>query len=450
MYTLTQRDIPLNDSYEVIVAGGGPAGCAAAAAAAREGARTLLIESTYSLGGMGTSGLVPAWCPFSDKEKIIYRGLAQKVFQAARASVPHQGPMDTDWVAIDPEALKRIYDRLVREAGADVLFGRTVCGADVQEGRITALLTAGKDGLRAFKAGVYVDCTGDGDLAALAGAEFHQQPTARVMAATLCFTLTNVDEYAYLYDPVSGRHHGGIHPNNPRSIVYKIAADPAYPAITDTHLCNNLVGPRTVGFNAGHIFELDATDPAALTAAMAEGREIARQYREALAAYFPAAFASAHLVATAPLMGVRESRRIMGDYVLTGEDYLHRATFQDDICRNCYYMDIHPGREESIQSAEQQQALMRTQFRYEKGESHGIPYRCLTPRGLCNLLVAGRPISCDRKIQGSVRVMPACLCTGEAAGVAACHAAQEHGGEVRAVDVDRLRARLLEEGAYLG
>ncbi len=450
MYTLSVRDIPVNDQYEVIVVGGGPAGCAAAASAAREGAKTLLLEAAYALGGMGTMGLVPAWCPFSDKEKIIYRGLAQRVLEEARAFVPHHGREDTDWVAIDPEALKRIYDRLVTGAGADVLFGSAVCGVEAAGGRIDALLAANKEGLTAYRAKVYIDCTGDGDVAARAGASYEQQDKARIMAATHCFTLTNVDEHAYLYDRESGRQYGGIHPNNPRSIAYQMAADPAYPAITDAHLCNNLIGPGTVGFNAGHIFELDSTDPAALSKAVMEGREMARQFRDALAKYFPSAFAAAWLSATAPLMGVRESRRIIGDYLLTGDDYIARASFPDDICRNCYYMDLHPGKGGAVQTAEGQAALHKTQFRYERGESHGIPYRCLTPKGLRNLLVAGRPISCDRRIQGSVRVMPVCLCTGEAAGMAACHALRFHDCDVHAVDIIRLRTRLLKEGAYLG
>ena len=450
MYTLSARKIPVNDEYEVIVVGGGPAGCAAAASAAREGAKTLLLESTYALGGMGTVGLVPAWCPFSDKEKVIYKGLAEKVFEEAKAFVPHHGQGDTDWVAIDPEGLKGIYDRLVTGAGAQALFGSQLCGVEAEAGEVKALLVANKGGLTAYRAGVYIDCTGDGDLAARAGAAYEQQDNAHIMAATHCFILTMVDEHAYMYDRDSGRHYGGIHPNNPRSIVYQIAADPDYPAIVDTHLCNNLIGPGAVGFNAGHIFELDATDPAALSKAVMEGREIARQFKDALAQYFPSAFASAHLTATAPLMGVRESRRILGDYMLTGDDYIARATFDDDICRNAYYMDVHPGRDGAIQSAAQQAALHKTQFRYGKGESHGIPYRCLTPRGLRNVLVAGRPISCDRQIQGSVRVMPVCLCTGEAAGMAACHAVSSCDCDVHAVDVARLRRRLLEEGAYLG
>src|ERR1700722_17766471 len=107
------RSLPLDDSWDVIVVGGGPAGSTAAAAAAREGAKTLLIEFSGALGGSGTSALVPAWCPFSDKEKIIYRGLAERVFEECKAGMPHVPKDKLDWVAIDPERLKRVYDKLV-------------------------------------------------------------------------------------------------------------------------------------------------------------------------------------------------------------------------------------------------------------------------------------------------------------------------------------------------
>ncbi|MFZ4681681.1 MAG: FAD-dependent oxidoreductase, partial [Terrimicrobiaceae bacterium] len=115
-----ERSLPLDDSWDVIVIGGGPSGSTAAAAAAREGARTLLIETTASLGGSGTIALVPAWCPFSDKEKIIYRGLAEKVFNAAKEGMAHVGKDDLDWVPIDAERLKRVYDDLVSGFGASV------------------------------------------------------------------------------------------------------------------------------------------------------------------------------------------------------------------------------------------------------------------------------------------------------------------------------------------
>ena len=112
-YTLKPREIPMHDGYDVIVVGGGPAGVAAAYSAAREGANTLLIEATGALGGMSTMGMVPAWCPFSDKEKIIYRGLAERIFNAGKAETPFVDPKRLDWVPINPEVMKVIYDDLM-------------------------------------------------------------------------------------------------------------------------------------------------------------------------------------------------------------------------------------------------------------------------------------------------------------------------------------------------
>lgn len=440
-FTLKSKEIPLNTSYDVIVAGGGPAGCTAAAAAAREGARTLLIEATGSLGGMGTSGLVPAWCPFSDKQKMVYRGLAAKVFETLKAQMPHVKPDALDWVPIDPEKLKRVYDDLVTEAGADVLFLTSL--ADVERdaaGSVTAIVALNKGGLQAFKAKVYVDCTGDGDVAAWAGAEYGKgdEETGELQPATHCFILGNVDDYAYL----NGQN---LHADNPLSPIHDVVRSGEYPGIPDTHLCNNLVAPRAVGFNAGHLWGVDNTDAFSVSKAMIQGRRMAAAYRDMLAGVQPSAFGNAFVMSTGTLIGTRESRRIIGDYVLTAEDYVARRSFPDEICRNSYFIDVHGTQKE--QQSGTGSGLSITL--YGPGESHGIPYRCLTPRGLRNVLVAGRSISCDRRVLGSVRVMPVCLAMGEAAGIAAALAAGQTDADVHAVDVAVLRGRLRAEGAYL-
>ncbi|OJU16819.1 MAG: tat (twin-arginine translocation) pathway signal sequence [Clostridiales bacterium 43-6] len=442
MYAVN-RLVPLSDGWDVIVVGGGPAGCTAAAAAAREGAKTLLVEATGALGGMGTSGLIPAWCPFSDLEKIIYRGLGEQIFNRLKEGMPHIPKDKLDWVEIEPELLKRIYDDVVVSSGAEILFNTTLSGVDTDDnGKVTGILLSNKNGLTAYQAKVYVDCTGDGDLAAWAGAEYEKgdAETGDMQAATLCFVLTNVDEYAY-------RYLGNLYGGNPESPIHAILKSGKYPLIKDTHLCHSLIGPGTVGFNAGHIWGVDNTKPESVSAALVEGRKMAEQFKQGLQEFFPAAFGNAHLAVTAPLLGIRETRRIIGDYVLTAEDYLARQSFADEICRNSYYIDIHRTPKEKAHDAA---TGTKKEFeRYGKGESHGIPYRCLTPKGLDNVLVAGRAISCDRVILGSVRVMPTCLATGEAAGLAAALATQAVNVNVHTVDTETLRNRLKEEGQYL-
>jgi len=441
-YTLKERELPLDDSWDVIVVGGGPAGCTAATAAARDGAKTLLVEATCTLGGMGTMGLVPAWCPFSDHEKIVYRGLAQRVLEATRSAMPHLSEKNVDWVPIDPERLKRVYDDMVTESGASILFGTMLAAVETKDGHTDTLIVTNKSGLTALRAKVYVDCTGDADLAAWAGAETVKgDDHGDLQPATHCFILANVDTYAYTTTSC-------LHRLKPGSPAVDIARDEKYPLIRDTHICNSLIGPGTVGFNAGHLWQVDNTDPVSVSKAMVDGRRQAAQFRDAFAEYDPRAFGDAFLVATAPLMGIRETRRIVGEYVLTIDDYLARRTFPDEICRNSYHVDVHHSANEIEKNIRGEVHGMGRYEHYGPGESHGIPYRCLVPKGLSNVLVAGRSISTDRDTQGSTRVMPVCLAMGEAAGAAAAMSVETK-GDVRSVDVETLRARLRDAGAYL-
>ncbi len=439
-FSLASRAVPLDDRWDVIVVGGGPAGCTAAAAAARAGAKTLLVEATGALGGMGTSGLVPAWCPFTDGERIIYGGMAERILRQGIAGMPHVPADQYAWTPIDAELLKRLYDDLVAQHGATVLFNSQLVAVERgPAGRVDALVVANKAGLTAFRAKVYVDATGDADLAAWAGAPFEKgDETGEMQPVTLCFTLANVDMYAY--------QHCGKVKYSPDGVnaIDAIVASGKYPEIPDRHACNNIVGPGCVGFNAGHIWQVDNTDPFSVSAALPQGRRIAKAFRDACAEFCPAAFANAHLVQTAALMGVRETRRIAGDYRLTLDDFVARRSFPDEICRNSYFVDVHHRRNEIGTDKEGAD----TAIRLGKGESHGIPYRCLTPQGLADVLVAGRSISTDREVQGSTRVMPVCLCMGEAAGLAAAMAAADD-GDVHAVDVAALRDTLRTHGAYL-
>ena len=426
--TLKQTKIKIDDQWDVIVVGAGPSGCAAAIAAAREGARTLLIEGTGALGGMGTSGLLNAWCPFTDGEKIIYKGIAEKVFLESKKGVPHI--KGDDWVAIDAEYLKVVYDDMVTSSGASVLFFSTVAAVEMKnKEEIDAVVVANKTGLTAYKAKVFIDCTGDGDLAAWAGAKFVLgDENGNVQQGTLCFTVSNIDTHQY---SLVGSVYGG----RKDSPIHNILKSGKYDLITDAHFNDKHAGPAYLAFNAGHV-AVNSLDPVSVTESMMRGRKLARQLHDAMKEFSPGIFAASHLAATSALMGVREGRRITCDYTFTIEDWLARKDFDDSIGRNSYYIDVHKKNSTHYP-------------RYGKGESHGIPYRCLAPVGLKNVLVAGRCISTDHYAYGSLRVMPPCLVTGEAAGMAAMHAVKQAKNDVHKIDTSYLQKRLKEEGQLL-
>ncbi len=453
-YVLKARSVPLEDAWDVIVVGGGPAGCAAATAAAREGARTLLVEATGTLGGMGTAGLVPWFCGYHDGENIIARGIAEHVrfelhqgmsfVREPRASFPTKGPDDP---AIDPELLKRVYDNLVTNSGAEILFHTQLAAVEMNDDTsVDAILATNKRGLGAYRAKVYVDATGDGDLAAWAGATVEKgDENGSLQPGTQCFMITNVDEEGLAQGPK-------VHFYDPNSPIWKIIKDENYPDIIELHSCLRKIGPRAFGFNTGHVFDVDNTNPENLSRALLHGRKMAGQYRDALAEYHPA-FADSFLAATGSLLGIRETRRIMGDAYLTVEDYLAARNFPDEICRNAYGIDVHESKAGRIKwttmTIDELKERNQKRTRHLKpGISMGVPYRCLTPQGLQNVLVAGRCISTDRQVNGTVRIMACCLNTGEAAGIAAAMAANDC-GDVHTLCIDKLRATLRVHGAYL-
>lgn len=155
--SLKNTKIAVDDRWDVIVVGGGPGRLCCRYLAAREGAKTLLIEAMGQLGGMGTAGMVPAWCPFSDGEKIIYRGLAEKIFEASRKGVPHERKQKMNWVSINPEYLMTVYDQMVTESGARVLFFSRVAAVEkAADETVDAIIVANKSGLVAFKAKVFI------------------------------------------------------------------------------------------------------------------------------------------------------------------------------------------------------------------------------------------------------------------------------------------------------
>lgn len=421
---------------DVLIAGAGPAGCSAAIACARTGARPLLVEMTGTTGGMGTGGLIPSFAPFSDGVRIIHRGIALEML-SRMTGISTRNEAALPWTPINPERLARVYDDLLTGAGVHPLHFATVCEVEKNTaGAIGRVTIATKAGLIRVSPRVVIDCTGDGDVAAQAGAEWVQGDADGVtMPASLCFRLGGVRNDRRNVLPPDGQ------------LGRQLQDNPKYDLIQTPHLIGIVHEAGVVAFNAGHIWEADSNSPERISECMRLGRRMAEQYRDGLAELCPEVYGNAVVLSTAPLLGVRETRRITGEYVLTVADYFARRTFADQIACNHYGIDIHHSKQEA--NDRKMESVMDRYEQFKQGETHGIPYRSLVVKGISNLLMAGRCISCERPVQASLRVMPVCLSTGQAAGTAAALAADAH-TSCRDIDTDRLRAILREQGVYLG
>jgi len=419
----------------MLVAGGGPSGVAAAVVAAREGKSVYLLEAHSCLGGMGTAGLVPAFMQFTDGENFLAGGFGQELLNSLRE---HEGTIDEKGMSIGirAEVLKRVYDAFLQEAGVSFLFHTQVIDVVVQNGVVSEAICAGKSGLFAVRARVFVDGTGDGDLAVSAGASYDKgDQDGHMMPGTLCSLWAGID-----WDAVKA---SGLGTGNKR--IEKAFKDGVF-SLEDRHLPGMWrVGEEIGGGNIGHTFGVDGTDEASLTEAYVWGRKSMLEYERYYKAYLKG-FENMELVATGSLMGIRETRRIVGDYVLNIDDFTNRAVFVDEIGRYSYPVDIHIARPDKASYEKFHKEI--TTLRLSKGESYGIPYRTLTPKGLKNVLVAGRCVSTDRQIQASIRVMPGCYITGQAAGMAGV-LMLDNNTDSRGIDVKTLQKRLQRIGAFL-
>jgi hypothetical protein len=298
--------------------------------------------------------------------------------------------------------------------------------------RVTSAILAGKSGLYAVKANIFIDCTGDGDLAAWAGAPFKKgDEEGHLMPGTLCSLWADIDW------PVARN-------TNQQEKLEEAFRDKVFTVEDRHHSGMWNVGNHLGGANISHAFGVDGTDERSMTKALIQSRKIMPEYERYYRQYLKG-FENIELVMTNE-MGIRETRRIIGDYVMDLNDFKNRASFDDEIGRYAYPVDIHsttPSKEDHAKFLKEFQTL-----RYQKGENYGLPYRSLIVNGLKNLLVAGRCISTDRYMQSSIRVMPCCYITGQAAGMAAALAVSGQ-TDLRDVDIRQLQSALKKMGGFL-
>jgi hypothetical protein len=344
--------------------------------------------------------------------------------------------------------LKLLLDELAGEAGVEVRFFTQVIDAEVAGGRkrVEGVVLHNIEGYRYVRAKTFIDATGDGVLADLCGVPSREagRDTPRIMPSTLCSLFAGID---WSRIKMGGWHGTGpqrIVPANQQEMVEKAIAEGHF-SQPDYHVPGMIrVGKSTGNLNAPHLFDLNALRCKSLTDGMIMGRKLAQEYREFYRKYLPG-FENIEHVATATLMGVRESRWITGEYVLNHDDYLARRHFPDQIGLFNKSVDIHPydGSREALQ-----RHLDDDSEGIGPGESFGLPYGILVPKGWSNLWVAGRCNSSDIRVSATIRVQPAAAMMGQAAGTAAVQAINSS-QSADALDTAQLVETLRKAGAYL-
>jgi hypothetical protein len=440
------RKVPVAKDYDVIVAGGGPAGMGAALSAAWNGARTLIIDTTGCFGGMGTSGLLPCFCPYSyNKNEPVIKGIGWEILEKLRAKNGIGGRNDLKgFVPIDNEKLKVVYDELITENDVDYLFFTMLCDVIVENKRIETVIAGNKHGLQAFSAEIFIDCTGDADLAFMAGAPCVKGNEAgKMQATTLCFNIGGTDTAKYLDFWGETGDQKGL-----RTLLAEALKNGKLDDSVDRDftVLANIFDQRTgtLKLNLGHLYGVDGTDPVQLSRAMVAGRKLAHTFLD-FARKEIKGMENAEISSTGSLLGVRETRRIRGKFRLEQDAFYEARHFDDDIAVYDYPVDVH--------ESEKRDSGANAQDYRDSGKiaariTYGIPFRTMLPENIDNLLVAGRSISADRVMQGTTRVMPACFAMGEAAGIASVMAVEKNIA-VRQIPIKELQDKLIQQGANL-
>ncbi len=402
------REVPVLRETDVLVVGGGPAGLAAAVAAARLGTRVCLVERYGYLGGLATGGLVVYFPGYRPDGSPTYRGIALEWVRRAHAAggaIYYERVRESEDVAmLDPEVLKQEALGLALASGVELVLHALAVGAQAEAGTVRAVFVESKSGRQAIVARAVVDASGDSDVVAWAGGQF----VTGSKAISLPFRVGGVYWPAYeQFLRHSPEQRTRLSQELQRQCLMPL------PRLPDHRLQHDLAW-----FNYWGMAGLDATDEADLTRAEVQLRGNVWLALDFLRRRVPG-FAGAFVVDTASQIGTRDSRRIVGDYTLDLADLEHQARFPDAVGRIC-----HSPRMDLVCD---------------------LPYRCLVPRGLDNVLVGGRPISVDPRAHETTRLIPQSLVSGQAAGTAAALVARGD-RPARDLDLAELQAALRAAG----
>lgn len=452
------------DSYDVAVLGAGAAGVAAAIAAAKNGAKTILIESSATLGGDLLSGLPIDGCRTSGGEWIV-GGVAKELFDACDKWNGYIGSIydrRNIWIVmINPNVMSLAVLHKLKEYGVTIMPYTQVIGADYQDGQIESLKLANKTQMYTLKAKCYLDCTGDADVATMCGVPYEMgDEDGELQPATIVFHFRNIDPKKLLGFMLEHPENCGLgeNPLVPKTAkelaqeLYDLGYPKAFfsskgPLMHDAiesgelHSCSMLaVTPNSkdgtcVTINTTRVVLKNCTDALVLGGATMELTEQVENAVAFITKHIPG-FENAEFSGIAPRLGIRESRRIVGDYRLCAEDVEEARKREDGVCKGGHEVDIH-GKAEKHRRATIKDA-----------GSYDIPLGCFLPVGVKNLMVAGRSLSSDRVAHSSARVMGTCMAMGQAVGTAAAMCAKDN-IEPREVSIPDLRRILQEQGAIL-
>jgi hypothetical protein len=428
--------LPVLDEVDVLVVGGGPAGVCAAFAAARMGAKTMLIEQFNCLGGVATAGghgHIVLYSSWGTAERVVGGVIWEMAERVTKAGYGVYNNSSTDF---EIEGMKLVLEQMAGECTCRLLYHAFFLDTLVEEGKAIGAVVAVKNGRCAILAKRIVDCTGDGDVAARAGCTFDygDEETGLCQPMTLMFMIGGVD-----YEKVKAfRTEVGDHKLEK---VWKKAQDDGFMRPFQSQIMGwwwTPTRPDWVGINFTHILKMDSLKAEDLTYATVEGR---RQAYETIATYrkYVPGMENCYMLSTPNTVGIRESRRIHGEYKLAKADLMAEKEFDDSVGYGSFFIDIHnttgPGMDKKT-------------YHPPRGFKYQIPYRILVPKGVENLLVAGRCASTDHEALGSLRVMPQCGIMGQAAGAASVLSLKSN-VPPRGIDVKALQGALREQACIL-